>query len=384
MTTRTRLAVYCDYSYQLAPDGLRAELPFALFLEGLGSHVDALTLVGRLTSDEQRLPFAVQRAGLVALPHYRSGAHLAAVLRAFPASLARFWRALERVDVVWVLGPNPPQALAFALATLARRRRLVLGVRQDLPRLIRHRHPARPSLWLYAALLEGAFRALARRVPVVVVGPELARRYRRTRAVHVTYVSLLRQCRLDSPPAATADWSAKELRLLSVGRLDPEKNPLALVDVLERALRHDERWRLHVCGDGTLRAELQERLRRRGLADRAVLHGYVPIEEGLWELYESAHALLHVSHTEGVPQVLLEAFAARLPVVATDVGGVRSLVADAGLLVAPGDAEAAAAALARLATDGQLRARLTARALQTARRHTLEAECARLAAFLTG
>jgi len=378
-----RLAVYCDYSYQLAEDGIRAELPFALFVQGLAAHVAKLTLLGRLREDTApRLPFAVDQAELVALPHYHSGAHIAAVLRAFPASLARFWSALAQLDVVWVLGPNPPQALAFALATVVRRRRLVLGVRQDLPRLIRHRHPSRPSLWLYATLLEGAFRLLARRVPVVVVGPELARRYRRARAVHVAYVSLLRERRLQRPRPKPPDWGAGELHLLSVGRLDPEKNPLALVDVLEQALRIDRRWRLHICGEGSMRGALEARLRQRGLADRAVLHGYVPIEDGLWELYERAHALLHVSHTEGVPQVLLEAFAAGLPVVATDVGGVRALVAGRGLLFAAGDAAGAAAALARLAADEQLRATLTARALQTARDHTLEAECARLADFL--
>ena len=43
--------------------------------------------------------------------------------------------------------------------------------------------------------------------------------------------------------------------------------------------------------------------------------------------------------TEGVPQVILEAFAARLPVVATDVGGVADVVADRGLLVPPVDSE---------------------------------------------
>ena len=56
----------------------------------------------------------------------------------------------------------------------------------------------------------------------------------------------------------------------------------------------------------------------------------------------SSDVFLHVSWTEGVPQVLFEAFAAGLPVVATDVGGVAQAVDGAALLVAPGDALAAA------------------------------------------
>ena len=87
--------------------------------------------------------------------------------------------------------------------------------------------------------------------------------------------------------------------------------------------------------------------------------------------------------TEGVPQVILEAFAARLPVVATDVGGVGALVAGRGLLVAPADPDAAAEALNQLIRDPELRRRVTDAAQQAAADHTLEAECSRLAGFLS-
>jgi glycosyltransferase involved in cell wall biosynthesis len=120
-----------------------------------------------------------------------------------------------------------------------------------------------------------------------------------------------------------------------------------------------------------------------GVADRLVQHGYVPIDGGLWQLYRSAHALLHVSMTEGVPQVVLEAFAARLPVVATGVGGVSDLVSGRGLLAPPADPDAAAAALARLLADDELRGRLVESAQRAAGSHTLETECSRLAEFLS-
>ena len=96
------------------------------------------------------------------------------------------------------------------------------------------------------------------------------------------------------------------------------------------------------------------------MADAAELIGYVPIDEGLLDLYRGCHALLHVSWTEGVPQILFEAFAAGLPVVATAVGGVPDAVGDDALLVPPGDAQAAASALARIAREPELRDRLVA------------------------
>ena len=173
------------------------------------------------------------------------------------------------------------------------------------------------------------------------------------------------------------------LVMLSVGRLDPEKNPLLLADVLSDALQIDRRWRLDVCGDGPLAQALAEHAERLGISDRVIQHGYVPIDDGLWDLYRDAHALVHVSMTEGVPQVILEAFAAGLPVVATDVGGVGHLVSGRGLLVAPRDSLAAAEALNRLAHEAPLRARLVDAGRRMAADHTMEAECARLADFLS-
>jgi len=128
---------------------------------------------------------------------------------------------------------------------------------------------------------------------------------------------------------------------------------------------------------------LAERLAALGVADRARLLGYVPYDDGLRELYRCSHALVHVSHTEGVPQVLFEAFAAGLPVVGTAVGGMPAAAGDGALLVAPGDAGALAGALARL-EDPRLRARLVAAGSLSARLHTAEREGSRLIALLEG
>ena len=82
----------------------------------------------------------------------------------------------------------------------------------------------------------------------------------------------------------------------------------------------------------------------------------MPIDGGLLDLYRNSHAFLHVSLTEGFPQVLVEAFASGLPAVATAVGGVAAAAGDAALLIEPQDAAAAAEALERIA-DGRAAAR---------------------------
>jgi glycosyltransferase involved in cell wall biosynthesis len=380
----TRLAVFCDFSYRRDGDLITAELPFSLFLEALARHFAAVTLIGRLDPTGTRFPYAMRGIELQPLPYYASGADLGAVMRALPAAVRSFWAVLARVDVVWVLGPNPPHAIVFALLALARRKRLVLGVRQQLPRLIRHRHPGRPHVWAAAWVLEQIFRLLGRLAGVVVVGPELAREYRHSRRLHRALISLLTEDDIAAASDDRRDYDADALRMLSVGRLDPEKNPLLMIDILRDALRTDPRWRLEVCGDGSLADALPARAAELGVSDRLVMHGHIGFGEPLWELYRSSHALLHVSMTEGMPQVLLEAFAARLPVVATGVGGVPEMAGGRGLLIGPRDAPAGAAALQRLLDDPAERGRHVEAGVAYVRDHTLQAESARLAAFLDG
>jgi glycosyltransferase involved in cell wall biosynthesis len=104
----------------------------------------------------------------------------------------------------------------------------------------------------------------------------------------------------------------------------------------------------------------------------------------LWALYRASTVFLHVSLTEGLPQVLFEAQAAGLPIVATAVGGVPAALHEGrtGLLVAPGDAAACANALERLAGDGALREQLIDAGLRAVEQNTLEAQLERVATFL--
>ena len=378
-----RLAVYTDYEYR--SDGVRryGQRAFVVYLEALRRHVDQLVLVGRLDPRPGASHYPLHEdTELVGLPHYKSLAHPWSVVRSLLGSLGRLWRLLDEVDTVWVLGPYP-HAVAFSALAILRRRRLVLGVRQDTPKYIRSRRPGQRWMHWSADLLEWIWRSLARRYPIVVVGPELARKYRDACDVLAITVSLVSQHDLvDATVLDTRDYG-EELTLLTVGRLDTEKNPLLLADVLNRLCAGQRRWRLLVCGDGPLRGQLHARLDELGLLEHVQLLGYVPIDGGLLDLYRRSHLFLHVSWTEGYPQVLVEAFAACLPAVATAVGGVRAAADGAALLVPPGDPEATAEALERLATEPQLRAQLVEAGLRRAREGTLEVSTERLARFLT-
>jgi glycosyltransferase involved in cell wall biosynthesis len=374
---------YTDYIYRQRGGRVYADRAFALFLARVGEEFRSTVLVGRVVSDQEGARYELpEDVRLVAMPWYTSLADPIAVGRAMFSAIRVFGRALDGVDVVWLLGPHPIE-VPLALLARARGRRVVLGVRQDLPAYVRSRHPDRRLVHLLGYALEGIWRALALRLPVVVVGEDLARRYRHAPRVLPITVSLIRE--EDIMTAEDPDDRAYdgELRILSVGRLEEEKNPLLLADILARLEAAGRRCRLLVCGEGPLEGALRDRLAELGLEDRAELLGYVPLDGGLLDLYRTSHAFLHVSFTEGAPQVLQEAFASRLPVVATAVGGVADAVGDAGLLIGPDDADAAVEALGRVVDDPSLRERLVNAGTRRARSRTIDAEARRVAAFMT-
>jgi glycosyltransferase involved in cell wall biosynthesis len=367
-------------------DTISTRRAFVRFIAALPPRVEEVVIFGRLDPEPGRFSYELPRADVrfVALPHYARGTDLGAVVRALRRSRAIFAAELERLDAVWVFGPHP---LAVVFAAMARRRgmRLFLGVRQDYPRYIAGRLPSRRWAWAVpvARGLDGVFRLLARRAPTVALGRELGQRYAGGAPVLVTGFSLVPRAELvDRRLALGRSWDGERV-VLSVGRLDAEKNPLLLADVIAQLRARDPRWRLVVAGDGPLRTALEQRLRALGVEGSVQLLGEVANGPDLWSLYRASTVFLHVSLTEGLPQVLFEAQAAGLPIVATAVGGVPAALhgGRTGLLVQPGDAAACASALERLAADGALRERLIDAGLRAVEQDTLEAQLERLATF---
>ena len=383
-TTRTRIAVYTDHLFWRQNGDLYSDRSFPGFVAGLTPLVDRLVFLARVSprpaAGQHKLPPGTE---VVDMPWVESLVSPLGVARMMIGSMRRFWRVLGEVDTVWLVGSYLISAV-FAAIAMARGKRVVLGVRQDLPRYARGRYPDRPLIHLAADTLEGAYRLMSRLFPIVVVGPGLARNFRGARSLLELSVSLMSRDDIVTRDEAMARSYDGELTILSVGRLDPEKNPLLLADVLAGLNGNGRRWRMIVCGDGPLEQQLAARLSQLGLGGMADLRGYVALEDGLLQLYRDSHVFLHVSWTEGLPQVLFEAFASGLPMVATAVGGVPEGVDGAGLLIPPGDAGAAVAALERVVEEQPVRERLIDRGLERARAHTIEEECRRLAAFITG
>ena len=135
--------------------------------------------------------------------------------------------------------------------------------------------------------------------------------------------------------------------LLCVGRLEPVKNHTLLLRAFEHLASEFREWKLLLVGRGRLESQLRKLAASLGLEDRVHFTGELsPVAPA----FQIADAFVLSSNREGLPIVVLEAMAARLPMVLTSVGGIPEIVEHGvtGLLVPPRDEQALAAALRSL------------------------------------
>lgn len=138
--------------------------------------------------------------------------------------------------------------------------------------------------------------------------------------------------------------------LLFVGNLVPVKAVGVLLDACALLHRDGFAFGLSVVGGGPLRAALEAQAARLGIAEHVRFVGTVPHAElPVW--FRNAHAFVLPSHSEGVPNVLLEASACGVPWVATSVGGIPEIAAlGRSVLVPPGSPPALAGAIRAILT----------------------------------
>ena len=168
----------------------------------------------------------------------------------------------------------------------------------------------------------------------------------------------------------TMGLSEDESIVLSACRLDNRQKGLDyLLDAWKSVVETNPDSRLLVAGDGPDRAALERQAARNGIADSVIFMGEIVARDVL----PAADVFVLPSLYEGMPNVVLEAMAASVPVVATSVGGTPEVVMDGetGLLVAPGDSNALARGIRRI-----LDAPETAMRFRSASRNRIESHFA--------
>ncbi|MEN6493745.1 MAG: glycosyltransferase, partial [Thermoguttaceae bacterium] len=152
----------------------------------------------------------------------------------------------------------------------------------------------------------------------------------------------------------------------AVGRLAAEKDFPSLIRAVDRLFRDGRNVELMLVGEGDERGPLETLVDQLKLTDRVHFLGH---RTDLIGLYEAMDAFVLSSRREGLPNVVLEAMAMEVPVIATRIAGLPKLIEHetSGLLVEPEDTEGLTAALGQLLADPDRR-----RTLAAAGRRTIE------------
>jgi glycosyltransferase involved in cell wall biosynthesis len=198
---------------------------------------------------------------------------------------------------------------------------------------------------------------------VVCVSDDLAAQMR-DRGLPADKLSVIPNGVPDAPPLSDAErqridrelgLAADDLVVSIVGRFAPQKDHERFLRAAALVSEQQPRARFLLVGDGDLRADIEVEAARLGLGERAIFTG---IRTDARELIARSDLLVFSSLWEGLSIAALEALARGVPVISTDVEGMRDiLLAGAGLVV-PHDDEALASAIERCLADEELRTRL--------------------------
>jgi len=268
-----------------------------------------------------------------------------------------------RPDVIHAHFAMPTGLLAWAITRRTRIPYVVTAHLGDVPggtpeqtdRLFRWVGPVAARVWRDAAaatavssfVQELAERAYSRRVVRILNGVDLSQG--KTPSLEVP----------------------KKRRLIFVGRFNPQKCPLFLIDVLGCLAQLD--WRLTMVGDGLLFNAARRQARFYGLEDRITFAGWLTNDE-VQSALSDADLLLMPSNFEGLPLAAIEALQHGLAIVTSDIPGIRDVVQDEvnGLRLPLGNKEAWIERLRGLLTDEVRLAQMKAASWKNAAAFDLE------------
>jgi GalNAc-alpha-(1->4)-GalNAc-alpha-(1->3)-diNAcBac-PP-undecaprenol alpha-1,4-N-acetyl-D-galactosaminyltransferase len=130
---------------------------------------------------------------------------------------------------------------------------------------------------------------------------------------------------LDTTSFPTHDFSNEKKEIVSVGRLEPQKNQRLLIESFSMLAEELSDYNLVIYGEGSLRKELETYIESKGLTNRVFLPG---AKSGIQNYIKDASLFVLSSDYEGIPNALIEAMAIGLPCVSTDCspGGARELI----------------------------------------------------------
>ncbi len=377
------LFIFDDQIYYEQENSYGSDEAHILFMIGLSEHFREATFCARVSRHSRQASYSIPKnVTICRIPFYDDVKDL--LVRRFylwPSIFVILLRKIRTSDVLIASWPNPVSfLLLFLNKVLPGKRIFSLLVRQNMTKLVKLRYSGISKLaaTLFTRFLDWQVRLWGKDCLFLTLSKETQIELLQSFShVHRATLPVLSYKVLKGALARNRFESDKrrKTRLLYVGRLAPEKGISILIKAVA-FLKSRQGRDIEVClvGDGEERPALVQLVKKLGLTDVVAFHGYVSFGEQLFAHYSNADIFVLPSLSEGTPNVLIEAMAFGLPIVASRVGGCEELIKDhvTGILTEPGSVQSLQSALQELLDDPGLCARLGLAAQSSAREFMME------------
>jgi len=362
-------------------DGIKTTGGFARQIEGLSQYYREVMLIVPFKETQSKQPgYCIRIEGLRVVPlPYHTGSGIRGKLDSLiklPRITQLIWQSYKRCDVnnYWMSGYVG--TIGLLVHKLRRSRPGFTRLGTDWPERIRQTHDT-PVRRFLARILVLLLPWLMRGLPLFAVG-ELSSKYGASNPyAHADVQTVLSETEI---AVEIAFKYANPLRLLYVGRLSVEKGLRYLIEAVSICAKQGIPIHLTLVGDGEERGQLEFLTVTYGIQDQVHFTGFVPLGDELRSYYRQANVFVLPSLSEGVPKVLIEAMASGLHIIATQVGGIPTLIEDGvnGRLVEPRSAVAIAEAIQDISREPEACQQMAKNTLASAKEYTIEAQTEQL------
>lgn len=362
-----------------------AEGSLARYVDSLAPYFDEIVLSVPVFDRPQTAGSRVRSSNvrLAPLPYFPGPRQFYPMLPRVNRRL-RAW--VEECDVIHLRVPSPAAFFAFRHALNLGKPvfLLVVGDYQALLPHLPYRGIKKRLFSIYVAFEEWALRRMTTRALTFANGAALREKHEAQGAtVFETRTSTLN---LSEMASREDSCESRPVRLLTVSRIDPRKGLRVLPEAVAQLVEAGIDVTLDIVGPtiGSIgdeeKAAIAAEAARLGVADRVTLAGAVALDELITKYRDYDIFVLPTRPGEGVPRVLMEAMANGLPLIATRVSGIGSLVTHGqnGLLIDEPSAGAVARAVRLLIDQPRVRREIIQGGYKTARAHTLERQAAEM------
>lgn len=278
--------------------------------------------------------------------------------------LPQIWRKVKSNihawDIICLSWPNPVSMLIIIMVKIKFPKKLImLLVRQNLKKLVKLRyHGIKKIIAVFMVeLLESLLKLFGKTSIIFPLSKEVYQKFIGSfKNVHLIRLPPLSNNNINKLKLRDVLKPNDTLQLLYVGRLESEKGLPYLFQSLIILKKQYIKFHLNLVGTGQDEKELQKLAAEYHLNKEISFHGYIKYGESLFSFYKNSDLFILPSLSEGSPNVLMEAMAFGVPIIATNVGGIPEIIHhnQNGLLVEAGSAKALAEAISDLTSNSLL------------------------------